>query len=440
MLEVDLRLPIAEALLGSGAPVLEALTAWERVRQPAELVAARRFELVARLQHGQASQLLRRDPSRASSALLKARAASDSAEPQQPVLRAVSADRIGVLLPMSGRLVTVGGRLLNGLRLGLSGSTTLVLRDSSAGAAAMPGLVSQLVAEGVVAIVGPVDRLAARAASEAAAKHQVPLLRLSVADKEHEVSDWAFRAFVSRRSQCRAEIARARKLGARRFAIARPDTPYGAAVAAAFAAEVKAAGGRVSVTAVYPAGSPTLQANARQFRDKRFGALFIADNKIARAGLLLRFLAREDIWSKRPGVKAPPPESKIRYVHVFGPAEWHSGQVPSEALRYLRGSVVAVEWPGAADPAVHKFVASTKAAFDVAPGVFEAVGYDAIQVLKASRGTTRSKMAEALRTLTFDGVLGRLKFDPTGEPARRARLYRVGKTSFQPTGDRPTRK
>ncbi len=187
----------------------------------------------------------------------------------------------------------------------------------------------------------------------------------------------------------------------------------------------------MSATVVYPPGSATLQAEVRQFQGKRFGAVFIADNDLGRAGLLLRFMAREDIWTNRTAVMKAEPESKVRYVHIFGPSEWHAGAVERDDRRYLRGAVVAVEWPGAKARSVRGFVEAARRAFDREPGVFEAVGYDAIATVTVMGAAGRAAVAEKLRASTFKGVLGRLRFDKAGEPVRRARLYRVGRAGFE---------
>ena len=55
LLSADIGLLIAEAMYQAGTPVDQTLLAWEAISDPAQLVEARRFELVQRLPLGAAS-------------------------------------------------------------------------------------------------------------------------------------------------------------------------------------------------------------------------------------------------------------------------------------------------------------------------------------------------------------------------------------------------
>ena len=157
---------------------------------------------------------------------------------------------IGALLGQSGSTRQVGERVLRGLGLALGlaaapGGTArsgyaLVARDPGDDAAAR---VDELVAEGAVAIVGPVDKKAAAVAARRAAELGVPLLPMTgfAADVPAELGG-VFRVVVSAEARARALAERAAAEGAQRVAVIAPDSAYGKKVGDAFVAEARARG------------------------------------------------------------------------------------------------------------------------------------------------------------------------------------------------------
>ena len=435
LLDTDLKLPLAEALFSSGGPVEATLLAWEGVQEPDALVQSRRFELVERLSHGRAAALLTAAPDRAARALLASRKARDSRKPAA-TKRKVDPHRVGVLLPLSGRLAKVGQRLLDGMRLGLDEDTSLVVRDTAGLPGRAAALVSELADEGVIVMLGPLDRSVASAAAEAATSLEVPLVRLSIEDPVLPPSDWVFRAFLSRRADCRALVRLARREGLSRFAVVHADSGWGAALSRTFAAEVEAAEGARLVTSLpYPKDALNVRKVAKELRRAPVDVVFVAD-KPDRAGLVLRFLAREDIWT-RAGRKRVTASGEVRYVQIFGPSEWKDRPIAEDDVRYLSGVVVASGWPGSADTAVAALSARATAAFGHGLGRFGAIGHDALMAVQAAGASTRKALAQRLRSPDRGarGVLGELRFDAAGEPIRSHRLYRAMKTAFVPLND-----
>ncbi|MFT5431014.1 MAG: ABC-type branched-subunit amino acid transport system substrate-binding protein [Myxococcota bacterium] len=423
LLAMPLDLPLAEASFGAGGPVESTLGMWERLTRPPLLVAARRSELVLRLPIGRAASLLAADPKRASASLLVQRATSDEEAPET-VATVVRPERIGVLLPLTGRLAPLGRAMLDGMALAMGDGVELVVRDSGGGATAVARLVQELALEGVVAIVGPLDRSVALAAAEVAEGLSVPLIRLSVEDERARKRRWVFRAFLSRRSQYRSLVKRARKEGVKRFVIAAPESAYGRALASHFANVVVEQGANVAKTVSYAAGDTDYGAIAKQIARQRFGALFVADTA-DRAGLLLRYLAGQDVWSrgKRPRLKK---RGDVRYVQVFGPSDWLTRPLPQTDLRYLAGVMLAAEWPGAEHSSVADFVSRATSQLGRAPGPFEAVGHDILALMQSIGARNRADVSRHLRELrSYPGLLGPLSFDELGEPERTPRLFRM---------------
>ena len=178
----------------------------------------------------------------------------------------------------------------------------------------------------------------------------------------------------------------------------------------------------------YPADATNLMAAVRELRKKSFHALFIADDA-GRAGVVLRFLARVDIWT-RGLKKATTTDKKVRHVRLLGPASWHRSPPTLEA-RYSDGLTVAVEWLGAGASEVAALRSAAKKDLGREPGVFEALGWDVIRVVHAAGAGDRKGMAAALRRDEgFEGVLGRLRFSMAGEPQRDVRVFRLEQGKF----------
>mgnify|MGYP001301801341 CR=1 FL=1 len=426
----DLRLPLAEALYGAGVSAERALVAWESVDSPMELVNARRMELVERLPMGRAAVLLAAEPDRSAAMLLKMRAARDAHSSLAVSTSPQIAGRIGVLVPLSGKLATFGQQVVRGLHMGLDDDTTLFVRDSANKDRSLESTARELEALGVTAIVGPISRTKSRSMARVANDLGVPLIRLSVEDPGSEPSPWVFRAFLSRRSQSRAQILHAKRKGARTFALLHVDSPFGHALRDVFQAEATRAGMSIVAVEAYPSDTTNWTPVIKQLQAHSFDGLYLADGP-QNAGSLLRFLARADIWGTREKAVKKTADSDLRYVHMLGPSEWKRPSVISEAGRYLRGLVLPVEWSGNTDPSTAEFTRRFRQSYATLPELFDAVGYDAIRILQAVRSATRQGLAEALRRETgFDGQLGAVRFDDTGEPNRTVRLYRASSKGF----------
>ena len=424
LLARDLALPLAEALFGGGAPVEPTLVAWEQLTQPEVLVAARLAELVERLPHGRAAALLSAQPGRGAATLLAARAAFDAAEPPTLRPRRVSPDRVGVLLPLTGALAPLGRALLRGMRLALDARTTLVVRDTHSDPARTRGLVDTLAADGVIAVLGPVDRDASLAAGAAAVRRELPLVRLGVDPGAAPEGPWAIRAFLSRASEAEALVRHARSAGCKRFVVLMEATPFGRAVGAAFQSAAEASTGTPAVVVTYTPGSERLARELKGVAPARPDALLIAGHGPGALDVL-RFLARDDVWTRGLGTL------RRGRVQILGPSEWRFHPAWKGAARYVRGAVVASEWVGPDDPAAATLTRLCRAGYGHPPGVFEAVGWDALRLVIAARAPSRAELLRVLRRPAgFPGVLGKVRFDARGEPRRVPRLFRLERGAF----------
>jgi ABC-type branched-subunit amino acid transport system substrate-binding protein len=351
----------------------------------------------------------------------------------------IVANHVGVILPLSGNLKGVGQAVLRGIRLGLGPKTVLVVRDSAGRSDNIENHILDLEAEGVIGIIGPINRRGASVAGRLADERQIPIIRLSVEASLPQARQWAFRAFLSLRSQCKALVNYAHRRGLKRWAILHADSALGKGLTQNCQNEITLADGKVVVTQSYPANATSLTELAKTLKESKFNALFVADIG-QRAGLVLRFLAREDIWTIG-ALQTTSPESEVQYVQFFAPMEWKRPELITQDARYAKGIVIAAEWPGADTRPAAELNAAFQSEFGREPGVFHAIGYDAIRMIQAAGARSRRGLMKRLHSEQgFDGVLGHTRFDEKGEVNREVHLYRVGSKGFKAVGIRRDRK
>src|SRR5215831_1997574 len=138
---------------------------------------------------------------------------------------------IGCVLPLSGPYKAQGRRALRGAAMAAEvlagGPFALAVRDTGGDRSRTERAVEELASEeGVVAIVGPLDRGDAEAAAHKAAALGVPLIDLAVAPGGAS-GPYVFHAVHDPVARVRALVERARAQGATAAAILYPDGPYG---------------------------------------------------------------------------------------------------------------------------------------------------------------------------------------------------------------------
>ncbi|MBT9556581.1 MAG: penicillin-binding protein activator [Myxococcales bacterium] len=418
----------AEAMYGSGAPVEATLVAYEAAAAvaPGPVADARLSELVLRLDEGRAAALLAAVPGRPAWTFLDSRAKRDAAlDAQAPVATAVSSRRIGLLLPLGGKLGPFGRRIVDALTAELGPDVTLVVRDSTA--QAVQTAVAELERERVLAIVGPLDHADAPLAAQAADARRVPLLRLEVRDDAPVApGPWTVRLGPSRASELRALIAEGRRQGFTRMLVIGSDAPFAQSVAAAFSAEVRTAGLADLGRALYPAGTSDLTAVSKQVAQKRPDLLLLADTA-SKAGPLARYLAAAGIVTRATGRVGQVGE--LRQVQFAAPSEWLDTPIAAEDGRYLQSVWVATERAEVASPKAQALARTLGRGLTP----LEGAAVDAVELVLNAGVTTREALIPQLRQgVARYGVLQPVAFDARGGPVRAARLLRLAGTTFAP--------
>jgi ABC-type branched-subunit amino acid transport system substrate-binding protein len=302
---------------------------------------------------------------------------------------------------------------------------TLVSRDAKDGVAAVPGALDELAGEGVIAVIGPADKDAARAAGERAAALGLPVISLDVGDEDPTASPLVFRVVVPVEQRARALARAAFQQGARDFAVLAPSMTYGARATAAFADEVQKLGGKVIVTVNYSKDATSFVDPVKKIAGVPFDALFVPDTA-ARLELVAPQLAVANLTVQPLGARKP---KRGRGIALLSTAEALTPAFLRGSARYADGALLA---PGFyaddAHPRVGPYVKRFRAAFGSDPTYLDAYAFDAalaVATVVTGGAATRAQVAEGLARATVLGVTGDVRFDAGHGRADTGFVYQV---------------
>ena len=351
-----------------------------------------------------------------------------------PFLGAGDPSRLGLAVPLSGRLQVLGEVALRGAMLAIGDAGgggpqfQILVRDTATGAEQRT---AELVREeSVVGIVGVGDRRA----TEQTARDGVPYLVLE--DHPPGRDTTAFQLIHGPESRTAELVRRALATGARSFAIIGPDSPAGQRHADAFRRAVTSGGGRVTAQERYPAGSSSFVTQVANLRRAAFDAVFVADDA-DRLALIAPALAVADVWSvaavpgRRPGATRPgaPGAPPRREILLLSTAVGLSRNLVRNAGRYVQGALLSPGFFAAdGDNRSASFVSRFRQLYNQDPSATDAYGYDGVRLLRTAveRGArSRGDVLRLLATEGFEGVTGTLRFGPDHGRADAPLVYTV---------------
>jgi ABC-type branched-subunit amino acid transport system substrate-binding protein len=329
--------------------------------------------------------------------------------------------RLGLAVPLSGRLHILGEVALRGAMLAIGEPTAsgeaapfqILVRDTAAGGDRSDLRTAELVREeAVIGIVGVGDRRAV----EQTARDGVPFLVLEEQTPGRQTT--AFQLIHGPEARAAELARRALAAGARTFAILGPSTTAGQRLGEAFKRSVTAGGGRVVAQSWYPAGSSSFSSTLAPLKSTSFDAIFVPDDA-ERLELLAPALAVIDVWSRAPGAprsKPAPGAAPRREVLLLSTAVGLSKRLVRNAARYVQGALLAPGFCAASDdPRSVKFISRFQQLYGQDPSATDAYGFDGMRLLRIAveRGAhTRADVLKVLASQTLDGVTGTVKFGP----------------------------
>jgi ABC-type branched-subunit amino acid transport system substrate-binding protein len=347
---------------------------------------------------------------------------------------------VGALIPLSGSQSRVGDLVMRGIVLA-SGTFTwdegggigmtgvpqpfrVSLRDTGSQSSGVAAALDELVAEEVIAVLGPVDARSAAAAAEAADRLGLPIVTLAPRSQGGVGSRHVFYVVHSAEDRARLLARHAIAVGVRDVAIFAPRNGYGRAVGRAFRDEIVKLGGQVTVQADYPADARSFVEEVKALRGP-WEAVFVPD-QARRLELIAPALAAANFVSTP--IDARPPRHG-RKVLLLSTAEFLAPGYLRSTGRYSRGAVFAPGfYPDRTDAEIGRFVDRYEQTFGRTPTTLDAYAYDAALAVRAaveSGARTRAEVGAAMLRGVVSGVTGRVGFDSARERAGTGVLYTV---------------
>lgn len=428
--ESDLTQERVQSFLASDEPLVRAVGAWAFIRS----------EVHANLEE-EGAEALQVIFNEIASDFLTIEAADRAAELSVTLASVSGPERlvIGALLPLSGPNRAVGYRALSGMLVAqrsfhVAGepSVTLVIEDSHGD---VVGAYERLVAEDVIAVVGPLETARAQELLEISKERNVPILslttdRVTFERNGDEASPPVFRNFLNAVAEARAAAVMSfQVLGDRRAAVVYPDMGYGRAMSAAFIDEFRRQGGEVVAEVAYDRESSDFVSTARRVARSNPDAIFLPDSA-AKVAEITAFLAQENIWGHSPD-KRPSPRSQRTFVHYLGTSLWDGEIVLHQARNYVEGALIPAWYSPIFDDAESRqFSGSFDAIYGRRAYHFEAFAYDSVNQIRSlllDRGVPNSEgITRTLRSGEVSrGATGEFHFGDDGEPQRKLRYLTI---------------
>jgi len=341
--------------------------------------------------------------------------------------------RVGAIVSRSGAASSSGEQVARGFDLavseinadgGVSGrKIELLYRDDSTnpeiGVAALRELFEH---DHVTIVLGAVTSTVTLRLAPFCERNRVVLMSPSAsASQLTEAGQYIFRTVPSDVLEGASMADFARDLGLDRIAVLSVDNDYGTSLAGAFTDRLRASGGNVVASLTFPEGDEAV----------------IADAVAALAGLAPRGLYIPAYAGDLATALRLLSETRIRPI-VLG-----TSAAASEVIRTAGPAAENLVFPkssfdATADSAeVSAFTAAFSARYAAEPDVYAAHAYDTVRVLATAANLAGSWDADKIRDAllhidNYEGVTGRLAFDPNGDVVQYPRLCIVRGGQFVP--------
>ncbi|OVE80860.1 hypothetical protein BVY03_05200 [bacterium K02(2017)] len=319
--------------------------------------------------------------------------------------------KIGVMLPFTGRYESYGLSILDGVKCasgeqnlcGDYSGVKIIVRDSGFTPDSVRKAMTELVNEGVAAIVGPLSGKLAIEAGIIASEKKIPIFPITQKSKLMGQSDYIFQIGMQPKQQIQSLVKTARSRGLKNFGIFFPNNKYGQIMAELFTDEVKLSGGKITAYAEYNKRSTDLFAEVRKLKSSigriakiekgvGFDALFIPDSY-------------QSINSIVGGLEF----HKISGVPLLGTNAWNDPGLTLSIANKFPGSFFIDLYDGSSNSKnVKEFKEKFVSSFGRSPRVLEAYGYDTLMLIRKvsqEKGSKKIKMALE-NNQGFKGVTG----------------------------------
>lgn len=274
----------------------------------------------------------------------------------------------------------------------------IVAKETSCDGEAAAKAMKELVAEGVVAVVGELCSDATLAAAPIANEKNIPLVSpASTSPKVTDAGDYVFRTIPSDAiyTENAAKIMHDKHKVTKLAVIHTSDT-YGNGTAEGLAAAMKALGGSVVVDKSFELTATDMTTEVTAVKNSDANGLFIAGT-----------VSDDTVLLKRQALGMTLP--------TFGPEYFREDDTLKSAGTSAEGMFVIAVSGG-----TKAFAEEYQGAYQAAPPSYAAQAYDALAAIMKglqAGATTGPTLKDQLYKVSFNGVSGMIKFDKNGDVA-----------------------
>ncbi|MBF0200866.1 MAG: penicillin-binding protein activator [Desulfamplus sp.] len=343
-------------------------------------------------------------------------------------------NKIGCILPLSGKYAVFGQKALRGIEMALGDLTrrygdgiSIVIKDSQSRDDRAVECVDELAVENVAAIAGPM--ITASAASSRAQEKGIPMICMTQKSEVINAGDYIFCNFLTPEIQVNGLLNHAfYLLGIRRFGVIHPENRYGITHMEHFVRIAEEMGGEVAAIESYD-------------QDKMdFGDI---------VKKMVRILGKPSpSGGQKSAVFIPESPSKLALIlpqfayhdrgdiHLLGTNLWHTPLLIKESGDYIKNAVITEGFfQGSRRPEPARFSSSFTMLYKEAPGFIEAIAYDTVYILMAaammpdtaSRVTLKNTLAG---NFIYEGATGTTMFESSGMARKEIFLLNVRENQF----------
>lgn len=356
--------------------------------------------------------------------------------------------RVGVLLPFSGSaapLRSEASHLLRGAELALfeRGIDNIILipKDTEGTARGAEAAAEAAIADGADLIIGPLLAAEVRAVSGPARRANVPVISFST--DASVAGGGVYLLSFPPEEEVRRVVSYTASLGASRFAIIAPATPYGQLVSEAYRAAAVESGGSVTAEEVYSGGVDSMGQAARRLARAGISRLEVG-RALAMTGenwqpvdsgafqVVMLPAGGDDLRMLAPSLLFADIDPLL--VKFVGTGLWRN---PATA----REPALAHGWFAGPDAELRtRFEMAYREAFGESPSRLAGLGYDAASLaalMTANLGRIDRSVIEDRNG--FLGVDGLFRLNPDGRVERGLALYTVRNGQFEVLDPAPMR-
>lgn len=344
------------------------------------------------------------------------------------VVLPLNANRIGVLIPLSGTYQAYGNNVLRGVtlaeqnwnRLHPDRQVTLVVKDTQAEPELSRKAFEDLARnEGVVAIIGPLGVKPVQAVFPLANKWNVPILALSQKDEESGNSPYVLHAFIDNRDMVEDLVRFSReKYGYTKFATLYPNDRYGQRLSKTFATAVQAEGGTLLASVSY-------EANTTDFKEPIQRLMEMAKKNSPPAGIDVTPFEALFIPDQAQTVALIAPQLPYNNVvgaTLLGTNLWDETSLAQVGGAFVENAVYVTPFFAETQSGeVQSFIQEYARFYGTAPTYLDAQAYDAMMLLlnawsklPLSSVQRNAVLEKLLGTHDYKGVMGPTSFTPDG--------------------------